>query len=391
VRSRIATQTSRDVERALARSLRSDTLDPESLLALVSPAAAAYLDEIVSLSRSRTRRRFGNVIQLYAPLYLSSECRNICTYCGFSANVRRPRLTLDEVGLSREVDALAAEGFGHVLLVSGEAPRDVGVDYFLRCIPVVRRRMAQVSMEVQPLEEDEYRKLAEAGVSAVLVYQESYDEAGYARFHTKGKKADFAYRLDTADRLGRAGMKKIGLGTLLGLSDWRTDAFMLALHLDYLRSTYWRTHYSVSFPRLRPAEGGFTPPVDVTDRNLVQMLAAFRLFDASVDLVLSTREAPSLRDRLMRIGVTSMSAGSRTEPGGYASHDGDALEQFEISDDRSPAEVASILRESGFDPVWKDWDSAFDGQERTLPDSEHSRARASRSAGKGRAGGNRGW
>ncbi|MBI2213837.1 MAG: 2-iminoacetate synthase ThiH [Acidobacteria bacterium] len=359
-RNRIASQRTRDVERALASSRRSDTLDMGAFLALISPAAEPFLGEIVNESRARTRRRFGNVIQLYAPLYLSNECRNICTYCGFSADVRRPRLTLDEAGLTKEVDALASEGFAHLLLVSGEAPREVGIDYFLRCIPVVRQRMSQLSMEVQPLSEEEYVRLGDAGVSAVLVYQESYDEAGYARFHPKGKKADFAYRLDTADRLGRAEIKKIGLGALLGLSDWRTDAFMLASHLDYLRTTYWRTHYSVSFPRLRPAEGGFAPPARVSDKALVQMIAAFRLFDASVDLVLSTREPASLRDRLIPIGVTTMSAGSKTEPGGYASPGSDALQQFEISDDRPPPEIASVLRRAGLNPVWKDWDAVFD-------------------------------
>ncbi len=333
----------------------------DGFLALISPAAAPFLAEMVELSQMKTRRRFGRVIQLYAPLYLSNECQNICTYCGFSVDVKRPRLTLDEATLATELDALAGEGFNHVLLVSGEATRTVGIDYFLRCLPIVRQRFSQIAMEVQPMTEDEYRRLIAAGVSAVPVYQETYDEAGYAQFHPKGRKSDFAYRLETPDRLGRAGIRKIGLGVLLGLSDWRADAFMMALHLDYLRTAYWRTHYSISFPRLREAECEFTPPVGVSDRDLVQMICAFRLFDGSVDLVLSTREGPRLRDRLVHFGITTMSAGSRTEPGGYSSPESGVLGQFEISDERSPAVVAAMLCEAGLDPVFKDWDAALDG------------------------------
>ncbi|MHB0969952.1 MAG: 2-iminoacetate synthase ThiH [Thermoanaerobaculia bacterium] len=360
VRDRIASRTARDVEIALARSKCQDALDPDAFLSLISPVAAPYLSEMASQSRMKTRRRFGNVIQLYAPLYLSNECQNICTYCGFSADNRRPRLTLDEPRLALELEALASDGFDHVLLVSGEATRTVGVDYFLRCLPLVRRRFAQIAMEVQPLTEDEYGRLIAAGVSAVLVYQETYDEASYAQVHPRGRKSDFAYRLETPDRLGRAGIRKIGLGVLLGLADWRPDAFLLAMHLDYLRTTYWRTQYSVSFPRLRPAEGEFTPPVGVRDRDLIQMVCAFRLFDATIDLALSTREAPQLRDRLVHLGITTMSAGSCTEPGGYASSGSQVLRQFEISDKRSPASIRAMLRSSGLDPVFKDWDAVFD-------------------------------
>jgi 2-iminoacetate synthase len=215
-------------------------------------------------------------------------------------------------------------------------------------------------MEVQPVEQDAYETLMESGLSAVLVYQETYNRESYANHHPKGMKSNFDYRLETPDRLGRAGMKKIGMGALYGLDDWRTDSFMVATHLRYMEQTYWKTKYSLSFPRIRPHEGEFEPVSVMTDKDLVQLICAYRMLSSEVELSMSTRERPVFRDHAYKLGITTLSAGSKTNPGGYAV-DPQTLEQFEISDERSPAEVAAMLQAGGYEVVWKDWDSTYDG------------------------------
>jgi 2-iminoacetate synthase len=350
VKQSIYCKTAADVERALGRSRR----DLEDFKALISPAAAPYLEEMAQLSAQLTRKRFGKIIQMYVPLYLSNECQNICTYCGFSYDNKIRRRTLSAGELLTEVAAIKEMGYDHVLLVSGEANQTVGVDYFAGALDVVRPHFAHVSMEVQPLDTDDYVRLMGHGLQSVMVYQETYCREDYKLHHPKGKKSNFGYRLETPDRLGRAGMHKIGLGVLIGLEDWRTDSWFTALHLSYLEKTYWKTKYSLSFPRLRPHVGGLTPKVTQSDRELVQLICAYRLLDEEVELSLSTRESPVFRDHVVRLGVTSMSAGSRTNPGGYAV-DPQSLEQFEIDDDRSPGEVAAMIRRQGYDVVWRDW------------------------------------
>lgn len=354
VQSEIYSKTAADVERALQKPSRN----LEDFKALLSPAAAAYLEPMAQLSHRLTVQRFGKVISLYVPLYLSNECQNICTYCGFSLTNRIPRRTLTEAEILRELEAIRQMGFEHVLLVTGEANHTVGMPYFERALRLIVPSFANVSMEVQPLDEKDYCKLVELGVYAVLVYQETYRQATYRQYHPKGKKSNFFYRLDTPDRLGRAGVHKIGLGALIGLEDWRVDSFFVGLHLDYLRRRYWQTKYSISFPRLRPHEGDFLPRQHMNDRELVQLICAYRLFDADVELSLSTRESPRFRDHAIRLGITSMSAGSRTNPGGYAV-DPQTLEQFETHDNRSPAEVAAMIQQQGYEAVWKDWDASL--------------------------------
>ena len=354
VKASIYAKTAADVERALAAPRR--TL--EDFKALVSPAAAPYLEQMAQRSRQLTQRRFGNTMQLYAPLYLSNECQNICTYCGFSLDNKLRRRTLSAVEMLQEAAVLKGWGYDHVLLVTGEANQTVGVDYLYNALRTLRPHFAHLSMEVQPLDEADYRRLLPEGLNTVLVYQETYHQADYKKHHPKGKKSNFWYRLDTPDRLGRAGVHKMGLGVLIGLEDWRTDCFYTALHLDYLERTYWQTKYSLSFPRLRPAEGLLQPKVEMTNRELVQLICAYRLLNEEVELSLSTRETPAFRDQASKLGITSLSAGSKTNPGGYAVAP-ESLEQFEISDERSPAEVAAMLRRQGYEPVWKDWDAAL--------------------------------
>lgn len=356
VKKEIYRKTALDVERALAASHRG----LPDFMALISPAAAPYLERMARLSQELTQRRFGKTIQMYIPLYLSNECQNICTYCGFSYDNKIRRKTLNAGELLQEVLFIRQMGYDHVLLVSGEANQTVGTDYFCKALDLVRPHFAHISMEVQPLDQVDYEALIAHGLNTVLVYQETYHQEDYKLHHPKGKKSNFGYRLDTPDRLGKAGVHKMGLGTLIGLEDWRTDSFFTALHLDYLEKTYWKTRYSISFPRLRPFSGGLTPKVEMTDRELIQLICAYRLLNEEVELSLSTRESPVFRDHAIQLGITAVSAGSRTNPGGYAV-DKESLEQFSIHDDRSPAAIADMIRSKGYEPVWKDWDRVLQG------------------------------
>lgn len=359
----IQAKTSRDVENALRQATQGQ-LSLADFQALISPAARPFLESMAQLAHQKTLRRFGRTVQLFAPLYVSNECHNICTYCGFSVNNKIPRKILSEAELLREVGILKKQNFDHLLLVSGESARKVGIPYFEKALQLCRPYFANLSMEVQPLEADEYARLRQSGLSAVLVYQETYHREDYRKHHTKGRKSDFNYRVETPDRLGRAGMPKIGLGALYGLEDWRVDSFFVALHLDYLERTYWQSRYSLSFPRLRPHAGGLEPKVEMTDRDLAQTICAFRLFRNEVEISLSTREAPRFRDHAMRLGVTTMSAGAKTNPGGYfdaeENHENSSLEQFHVSDERPSAAVVAALRAQGYEPVWKDWDASYD-------------------------------
>ena len=353
----ITARTPADVRSALARVRSGLTLD--DLAALLSPAAAPFLEEMAQLSHRLTVERFGRTMQLYAPMYLTNVCANICTYCGFSANNRIARKALNDAESLAEAEVLARHGFEHVLLVTGESSR-YGPAYLANALRLLRSRFASLSMEVQPLDEADYASLVGDGLSTVLVYQETYDPAVYPLHHTKGPKSDMRYRLETPDRLGRAGVKKIGLGALYGLSDWRAESWFAGLHLRHLEKNFWRTRYSLSFPRLRPHEGGDIAVTPFGERDLVQAACAFRLFSQEVELSLSTRECERFRNHAFRLGFTSMSAGSKTNPGGYAGG-ADSLEQFAIDDERTPEEVAAFLRAHGYEPVWKDWDSTYDG------------------------------
>ncbi|WP_018614531.1 2-iminoacetate synthase ThiH [Segetibacter koreensis] len=354
VQQSIHRKTARDVEAALSASRR--TL--EDFKALISPVAAPYIEQMAQLSHQLTQKRFGKTIQLFAPLYLSNECNNICTYCGFSLEHKIKRKTLSAAEILQEINVIKQHGFNHILLVTGEANHTVHVDYFINAIHLIKPHFSNISIEVQPLEQEEYEQLQRTGLHSVLVYQETYHKDKYKHYHPKGKKSNFHYRLETPDRIGKAGMHKIGLGVLLGLEDWRTDTFFCALHLDYLQKKYWQTKYSISFPRIRPAEGVDISGFNITDKELVQLICAYRLFNEEVEISISTREPETFRNHLIKLGTTTMSAGSKTNPGGY-SVDENSLEQFEISDDRSAEEVAAVIAANGYQPVWKDWDKVF--------------------------------
>ncbi|EOV0171030.1 2-iminoacetate synthase ThiH [Vibrio parahaemolyticus] len=357
----IYAKTAQDVERALAKPKR----DLEDFKALISPAAEPYLEQMAKLSYSLTRKRFGNTMSLYIPLYLSNLCANACTYCGFSMENRIKRRTLNRDEVEAEIDAIKRMKFDSVLLVTGEHETKVGMKYFREMVPIIKQRFNYLAMEVQPLDQDEYTELKTLGLDAVMVYQETYHPKTYAQHHLRGNKMDFRYRLETPDRLAKAGIDKIGLGALIGLEEWRTDCFFAAAHLDYLERTYWQSRYSISFPRLRPCAGnvpasGVQPKSVMTDKQLVQLICAYRLFNPEVELSLSTRESPQFRDNVLPLGITSMSAASKTQPGGYATEEVE-LEQFEISDERSAASVEDMIRAKGFAPVWRDWHSVYSG------------------------------
>ena len=347
----IYAKTSADVERALENSKRN----LEDFKALISPAAAPFLEQMAQISQNLTLKRFGKVIQMYVPLYLSNECNNICTYCGFSYENKVRRKTLSPMEIMQEVSVIKNMGYEHVLLVSGEANQTVHVDYFKKALDLIRPHFAHISMEVQPLDLEDYQQLTPYGLNTVLVYQETYHQDDYRKHHPKGKKSNFQYRLETPDRLGQAEIHKMGLGVLIGLEDWRTDSFFTAMHLNYLEKKYWKSKYSLSFPRLRPFSGCLEPKVEMNDRELVQLICAYRLFNEELELSISTRESPDFRNNIIKLGITSISAGSKTNPGGYAVEP-QSLEQFEISDERSSHEIAQIISLQGYEPVWKDWD-----------------------------------
>ncbi len=349
--SSIYAKTATDVERALHSNRRT----PEDFKALISPAAAPYLEQMAQMSKRITQKRFGKTVQLYAPMYLSNECQNICTYCGFSLDNKLRRKTLTGMEMLQEAAYLQEQGFGHVLLVTGEANKTVGVDYLANAIKMLRPYFDNISIEVQPMDQEDYSKLIQEGLYAVLVYQETYHRDNYKLYHPKGKKSNFDYRLETPDRLGRAGVHKIGLGVLIGLEDWRADNFFTALHVGYLEKKYWQTKYSISFPRLRPAEGLIEPKVAISDKELVQLICAWRIYNEEIELSVSTRECALFRDNIIQLGATSISAGSRTNPGGYTIEE-ESLEQFEIDDNRTVAEVKAMIERKGYKPVWKDWE-----------------------------------
>jgi 2-iminoacetate synthase len=340
--------TDDDVDRALgAPSLHG-------LPALLSPAATARLEELAQRARAVTLQRFGRAVRLFAPLYVSNACLSSCTYCGFSKGLDVARRTLSVDEAEAEARALVARGFRHLLLVAGEHRLEVSADYLVRCVERLRPFVPSISIETQTWNDDTYARLVAAGLEGVVHYQETYDRSRYAETHVAGWKRDYDRRLASTERAAEAGVRRLGIGALLGLAaDWRADVVAVAAHAVWLQRHYWRTEVTVALPRIKPSASGFQPVVPVSDAEYVQALAALRLVAPEAGIVLSTREPAVLRDGLVRIAVTSMSAGSSTEPGGYSTP-GEAQEQFAVSDERSPAEVAAMLEAAGYEPVWKD-------------------------------------
>jgi 2-iminoacetate synthase len=369
---------------AVHETMTRSKLSLADFATLISPAAGELLESMGRRAQALTQQRFGKVIRLFAPLYLSNECINNCKYCGFSRDnpILRVTLTVDDV--LREARSLHEQGFRNLLLVAGEHPKFVSSHYLKECVAALHAEWPGISLEVGPMETSEYRPLVEAGADSLVVYQETYERGIYEEMHTAGPKRNFDWRLETPERAYAAGFRRLGIGALYGLADWRLEALSVAAHADYLLRNCWKASVTISLPRLRPCAGEFQPLTHLTDRELAQLICAFRLMFPDVGLVLSTREPAKLRDGLIPLGVTMMSAGSHTEPGGYTGAGKDKLHhtergrivelgasewangadlqatgQFEIADERSPGEVAELIRRLGYEPVWKDWDAAL--------------------------------
>lgn len=352
----------------------------ESLLAAGTPE---QLESLAQQSVAITRQNFGKTMRLFAPLYLSNECVNNCSYCGFSRDNPIFRVTLAVDQVEREARYLAEQGFRNILLVAGEHPKFVSNGYLEDCIAALRSYIPTVALEVGPMERPEYKRMVDSGAEGLVVYQETYDREIYQELHTAGPKRHFDRRLECPERAYDAGFRRIGIGALLGLADWRKEALALAAHLEYLYRTCWKASFTVSFPRMRPAAGEFEPKYSISDAELIQLITVFRITFPHLGIVLSTREPAPLRDALFPLGVTTVSAGSHTEPGGYTGVGEEDLHltvrgrrqelekdpttesacsatgQFDIADHRSPEEIAEVLQQLSLDPVWKDWDSSI--------------------------------
>jgi 2-iminoacetate synthase len=373
---------------SVRESLAKIKLSLNDFANLISPAGNELLETLSARSQKVTQQRFGKVIRLFAPLYVSNECINNCSYCGFSRDNAILRVTLSIEEVLREARELKQQGFRNILLVAGEHPKFVSNNYLRDCVAALHAEIPSVSLEVGPMETDEYQPIVAAGADGLVVYQETYDRNIYDAMHTAGPKKNFDWRLETAERAYTAGFRRLGLGALFGLADWRYEAICVAAHADFLLRHCWKAQVTISLPRLRPCAGEFQPLTQLADRELVQLVCAFRLMFPDVGLVLSTREPARLRDGLIPLGITLISAGSHTEPGGYTGagrekihhtergrivelasgasewaatngHATNATGQFEIADDRSPGEVAALIRKLGYEPVWKDWDAAL--------------------------------
>jgi 2-iminoacetate synthase len=364
---------------AVERSLKKENPDLTDFARLISPAARECLEPMGQKAQALTQQRFGRVIRLFAPLYLSNECINNCSYCGFSRDnsILRVTLSIDEV--VTEARALAEQGFRNILLVAGEHPRFVSEGYLQDCVKALHQFIPGISLELGPMEADEYRHLVTAGSEGLVVYQETYDRPVYSDMHTAGPKKDFDWRLATPERAYAAGFRRLGIGALLGLGDWRWEALSLAAHAQWLLKHCWKAQLTISTPRLRPCAGEFEPLVNVSDAELTQLTCALRILLPDVGIVLSTREPAQLRDGIFPLGITHTSAGSHTEPGGYTGAGQDNLHhtehgriiemtensdqwatgQFDIADERSAADVAHSISRLGYEPVWKDWDAAL--------------------------------
>lgn len=343
--------------RTLRERLLSCDLSISEVAALLSNEAREDLENIARASQTLTQRRFGRVIKLYTPIYISNECINSCLYCGFRHDNKIERKTLSEKELLNECNAVFEAGHRHLLFVSGEHPARVPLEMICGVVKKIRRQAGSITVEIMPQDENGYRRLYEAGVDGVTLYQETYCEDTYKKFHPAGPKSDFLLRLNAIENSAKAQMTFLGIGSLLGLNDWRYETLALVSHARYLMKKYWRSHVAVSVPRIRDSASSFKMPAPVSDADLTQMICALRLALPDCGIILSTRESAKLRDSLVPLGITQMSAGAVTSPGGHANKS--SGEQFSRSDTRTAAEVESALKKLGYDPAWKDWDAGF--------------------------------
>ncbi len=339
-----------DVKRALTK----DRLAPDDLFALLSENAAPYLEQMARIANKLTLQNFGKSMLLYTPMYLSNYCVNSCVYCGFNVNnkIKRKKLTLEEV--ETETQHIVSLGLKHVLILTGEARDETPFSYIKDCINILKRHIASISIEIFPLTGEEYKELIDLGIDGLTIYQEVYDKEVYDKVHLSGPKKDYRFRLDAAERAAKNGIRTLNIGALLGLAAFRNEAFIMALHADYLQNKYPGVEVGISVPRIQPHLGEYKPNINVKDSDIVQIILAARLFMPRLGITLSTREQAGLRDALISLGITKMSASSTTAVGGHTINDENS-KQFNISDTRSVSEIKSMLFSKGYQPVLKDW------------------------------------
>ncbi|MCP3925358.1 MAG: 2-iminoacetate synthase ThiH [Desulfobacterales bacterium] len=335
--------------------LEKNRIDENDFLALLSPVAEDYLEDMAQKSKILTQNNFGKTISLYTPLYLSNYCKNRCVYCGFNTESKQLRKQLSFDDVYKEASIISSTGLKHILILTGDSREKSSVQYIKKCIEILKEFFDSIAIEIYALETDEYKELNDAGADSLTIYQETYNESLYKDLHLKGPKRDYEYRINAPERGAVAGMHSINIAALLGLDDFRRDAFFTGIHADYLQQKYPAVEIGISMPRIRPVDGGFKPLHNVSDRNLLQFITAFRIFMPRCGITISTRENEKLRDNLLPLGVTKMSAGSTTTVGGHSDSE-DESKQFEISDKRSVSDMMSAIKSFGYQPVFKDWE-----------------------------------
>ncbi|MTI66260.1 MAG: 2-iminoacetate synthase ThiH [Firmicutes bacterium] len=338
----------------ILRVLNRNKMDDLDFLTLLSPLAGEFLEDMAIKANKLSLQHFGKAILLFTPMYIANHCVNKCTYCGFNIDndIRRKKLSMDEI--EKEAKYISKKGLKHILILTGESKRDTPVSYIVDAIKVLKKYFNSISIEIYPLTEDEYRQVINTGVDGLTIYQEVYDERIYDKVHLAGPKKNYRFRLDAPERACKGNIRSVNIGALLGLNKWRKEAFMSGLHANYLQNKYPDTEISISPPRIRPHVGIFDDVYDVNDRSLVQYILALRLYMPYLGITISTREDKYLRDNLIPLGITKMSAGVTTEVGGHTqSNKSDS--QFEISDKRSVKEIREIIISKGYQPVFKNW------------------------------------
>ena len=351
--------TARDVRAALEH----ETCTLEDFKALLSPAAEPFLEEMAQRARMETSRHFGNTVYLFTPLYIANYCENYCVYCGFNCynHIRRMKLTMEQI--EKEMKVIAGSGMEEILLLTGESRSQSGVEYIGEACKLARKYFRMVGLEIYPVNTDEYRYLHQCGADYVTVFQETYDIEKYETLHLMGHKRVWPYRFDAQERALRGGMRGVAFSALLGLSDFRKDALASALHVYYLQRKYPQAEMSLSCPRLRPIiNNDKINPLDVGEKQLCQVLCAYRIFLPFVGITVSSRESASFRNGIVKIAATKVSAGVSTGIGDHEQKytgketDGEAGdEQFEINDGRSMEKMYADIAAEGLQPVLNDY------------------------------------
>ncbi len=326
------------------------------LLNLISPVGANFIPEMTEIAQRYRRMYYGKTVRIYAPLYISNICINSCKYCDFNCHNKSDRKELDIGEIIEEAKAIKAQNIDSLLLVAGEDPRRMTADFLAEVAKEMRKIFSYLSIEVAPMSEADYRKLFEAGVEGVTLYQETYDKDLYLELHPAGPKRDYTYRLGTQMRAGQAGMRNLGMGFLLGLYDWRLECASLAAHAVYIMKHCWRSKIQFSFPRITPISEHFVAPAPVEEHELEQMMLAFRVVFPEEDMTISTRECAEFRDRMVKVCAGNMSAGSKVTPGGYAILADQDIGQFSLNDNRSVNQVVDAIERNGQQVVRKFWD-----------------------------------